>query len=164
MPLLILFVVVPIIEIYFLIQVGGAIGVLPTILLVIATAFLGTALLRQQGMSTMRRYQENVQQGKMPAKELLEGLALLIGGVLLLTPGFFTDAIGFSLLIPITRQGMIKWILSKVNFQMMGASSHSYHQQGQGPRPSGDGNVYEGEYSSPKDESSDSDRFPPNRF
>ena len=158
MPLLILFIVVPIIEIYFLIQVGSAIGVLPTILLVIATAVLGTALLRQQGMSTMRRYQENVQAGKMPAGELLEGLALLVGGVLLLTPGFFTDAIGFTLLLPPTRKGMIKWLLSKVNFQMVGMSQS--HYRGPGSQPGG-GNVYDGEYSESSRSSDTNERFPP---
>lgn len=160
MPLFVLFIVVPIIEIYFLIQVGSAIGVIPTILLVIGTAVLGTALLRQQGMSTMRRYQENVQAGKMPAGEMLEGLALLIGGVLLLTPGFFTDAIGFSLLLPPTRKGMIKWLLSKVNFQMMGASSVHYRSHGGHPPPGG-GNVYDGEYSDNSDSPQDRDSFPP---
>lgn len=159
-PLLVLFIAIPIIEIYFLIQVGSAIGVLPTILLVIATAVLGTALLRQQGMSTMRRYQENVRAGKVPAGEMLEGLALLVGGVFLLTPGFFTDALGFTLLLPPTRKGMIKWLMSKVKFQMAGMSQSHQSYRSHGRHPDG-GNVYDGEFTDVDDRPKQGDRFPP---
>ncbi len=122
MPILILFIVVPIVELYFLIKVGSIIGVFPTILIVIATAVLGTSLLKQQGLATLNRYQQNLAQGKIPAQELIEGLALVFGGALLLTPGFVTDAIGFLCLIPFTRQAVIRWLLKRVRisgFSMM---------------------------------------------
>jgi UPF0716 protein FxsA len=131
-PLLILFIVVPIVEIYFLIKVGGIIGVIPTILIVIGTAVLGTALLRQQGLATMQRYQQSLASGKLPAQEMIEGLALVFGGALLLTPGFVTDAIGFLCLIPVTRQAVIRWLLKRVRvsgFSMMSRRDVSWNRQ-----------------------------------
>ena len=89
--LFLLFIVMPIAEIAVLIQVGGAIGGWTTIGIVILTAVIGTAMLRQQGLATLNKAQMRAQQGEMPAQQLLEGLLLLIGGVLLLTPGFITD-------------------------------------------------------------------------
>ena len=101
--LLLLFVTVPLIEIYFLIQVGQHIGALSTILLCILTAALGVILLRIQGILTLMRAREKLRQGEIPADNLLEGLILLIAAVLLLTPGFFTDVIGFLCLVPSLR-------------------------------------------------------------
>lgn len=101
--LFLLFIVVPLIEIYFLIQVGQHIGALSTILLCILTAALGAVLLRIQGILTLHRAQEKLRKGEIPADNLLEGLILLITGALLLTPGFVTDAIGFLCLIPSLR-------------------------------------------------------------
>lgn len=102
-----LFVVVPIIEIALFIQVGGLIGVWPTIALVILTAIAGTTLLRAQGLSTMRRAQESMNQGQMPIREVFDGACLLIAGVLLLTPGFMTDALGLSLFVPAVRSALL---------------------------------------------------------
>lgn len=102
--LFLLFIVMPIAEIAVLIQVGGAIGGWTTIGIVILTAVIGTAMLRQQGLATLNKAQMRAQQGEMPAQQLLEGLLLLIGGVLLLTPGFITDFFGFCTLIPWSRQ------------------------------------------------------------
>ena len=99
--LLLLFLVVPIIEIYLLIQVGGYLGAGTTIFLVVFTAVLGAWLLRIQGFSTMRRVQNSVARGEIPAIEMLGGVLLLLSGALLLTPGFFTDTIGFLLLFPV---------------------------------------------------------------
>lgn len=101
--LFLLFLIVPLIEIYFLIQVGREIGALSTILLCILTAALGAILLRIQGILTLMRAREKLRQGEIPADNLLEGLILLIAGVLLLTPGFFTDVIGFLCLVPSLR-------------------------------------------------------------
>ncbi len=151
MPLLILFIVVPIVEIYFLIKVGSIIGVIPTILIVIGTAVLGTALLRQQGLATLRRYQQSVASGRLPAQEMIEGLALVFGGALLLTPGFVTDAIGFLCLIPFTRQAVIRWLIRRVSiggFAVM-SQREGWGRQGPGapdePSPPG-GRTIEGEY------------------
>ncbi|PWQ99103.1 FxsA family protein [Leucothrix pacifica] len=108
-----LFLVVPIIEIYLLIQVGTVIGALPTILLVVATAVIGAYLLRQQGLSTLARFQKNMSTGVVPAREMIEGVLLLIGGALLMTPGFFTDAMGFMCLVPFTRRFLVDQLISR---------------------------------------------------
>lgn len=101
--LFLLFLTVPLVEIYFLIQVGQEIGALSTVLLCILTAALGAVLLRIQGMLTLLRAREQLGRGEIPADKLLEGLILLISGVLLLTPGFVTDVIGFLCLVPSLR-------------------------------------------------------------
>lgn len=106
--LFLLFVIMPIAEIAVLLKVGGAIGGWTTIGIVILTAVIGTYMLRQQGMATLNLAQKRMQQGEMPAQQMLEGLLLLIGGVLLLTPGFITDFFGFCSLIPISRQFLAK--------------------------------------------------------
>ncbi len=124
--LFLLFIIMPIVEIAVLIKVGGAIGGWTTIGIVILTAFVGTFMLRQQGMATLNKAQLRMQQGEMPALQMLEGLLLLIGGVLLLTPGFITDAIGFCTLVPVTRRFLAKKLannsLSNMNVFVGGAS------------------------------------------
>ena len=101
---LILFITIPLVEIAILIKIGSIIGAGYTIALVIGTAFLGVSLLRIQGISTLAKVQANISRGQLPATELIEGLILLISGALLLTPGFFTDTIGFLMLVPTLRQ------------------------------------------------------------
>jgi UPF0716 protein FxsA len=96
--------IIPFVEIYVLLQVGGIIGAFPTIFLVVFTAALGAWLLRQQGFATWQRFQANLAQGVVPAYEMIEGPILLVGGALLLTPGFFTDLVGFACLIPALRR------------------------------------------------------------
>jgi len=100
----ILFLVIPVVEIFILIKAGEIIGIFPTIILVVLTAVIGAALLRQQGLSTLARFQENMSQGKLPAQELIEGILLAVGGALLMTPGFVTDTIGFLCLLPFSRK------------------------------------------------------------
>lgn len=112
--LLLIFFTVPVIEIYILIQVGQVIGALWTVFFVVLTAVIGVQLLKQQGMTTLSRAQSKMNQGEMPAQELLEGLALMMAGAFLLTPGFFTDAFGFLLLIPVTRKMMIMAIFARL--------------------------------------------------
>lgn len=101
--LFILFITVPLLELYLLVQVGGIIGVFPTIALCILTAALGAGLLRLQGLQTLARVRQKLDQGEIPATDLIAGAILLLCGVLLLTPGFFTDCIGFLCLIPRVR-------------------------------------------------------------
>lgn len=101
--LFLLFVLVPIIEIFLLIEVGSRIGALNTIVIILLTALVGTVMLRMQGLSTIARVQQSLEQKRLPASELIEGLMLLVTGALLLTPGFFTDTIGFLCLIPGVR-------------------------------------------------------------
>lgn len=104
LPLFLLFFIgVPLIEIYFLIEVGGVIGALPTVFAVIFTAVLGVTLIRIQGFSTLQKAQNSMNQGVVPATEMFEGLMLLFAALCLLIPGFFTDAVGFLLLIPPLR-------------------------------------------------------------
>ena len=131
-----IFLLVPIIEIYLLIQVGQVIGAGWTIFLVVATAVIGVALLKVQGLSTLNRAQQKMQANELPAREILEGMGLVVAGALLLTPGFFTDAVGFLLLFPPTRI----WLVSAVASRMVVATSvnmHGHH------RPS-DSNVIDG--------------------
>ena len=120
--LLILFLTVPLVEIAILIKIGKVIGAGYTIALVIGTAILGAALLRTQGISTLAKVQTNINRGQLPAIELIEGLILLISGVLLLTPGFFTDMFGFLVLVPILRQRLaqtffVNFIQNRINIK-----------------------------------------------
>jgi UPF0716 protein FxsA len=101
--LLLLFIIVPIAEIYVIIQVGQAIGALWTILLLIADSVIGARLLRWQGRAAWRRFQEALAAGRMPHREILDGVMIVVGGTLLLTPGFITDIVGLVLLVPPTR-------------------------------------------------------------
>lgn len=105
MPLLLIvvFIVVPIAELYLILQVGDAIGAVPTILLLIADSILGSLLLRSQGRSVWRQFNEALSSGRMPHRELFDGIAVIFGGAFLITPGFLTDIIGLLLLIPPTR-------------------------------------------------------------
>jgi UPF0716 protein FxsA len=102
-PLLILFIVVPIVELYVIIQVGEAIGLVPTLVLLLADAILGSLLLKHQGRGAWRRFNEALTQRRFPGKEVADGLLIVIGGTLLLAPGFLTDLVGLLLLIPPTR-------------------------------------------------------------
>lgn len=106
--LLLLFVATPLIELYFLIQVGSVIGALPTIALSLLTAVIGGYLVRAQGFSVIMRARALMDQGVMPAFEMLDGVLLLMAGFALLLPGFATDLIGFLLLIPPLRQTLIR--------------------------------------------------------
>jgi UPF0716 protein FxsA len=101
--LIALFIAVPLVELYVIIQVGGAIGVLPTIGILLADSILGTLLLRSQGRVVWRRFNEALAERRVPAREVFDGAAVIIGGTLLLTPGFITDIVGLLLLIPPTR-------------------------------------------------------------
>ena len=109
MPL-IFFMLVPVIEMWILIEIGGWIGALPTIALVVLTATLGLWLLKRQGLSMLMSARRKIEEGSIPASELVSGAMIAVGGALLLTPGFVTDVIGFALLIRQTRQ----WFLLKL--------------------------------------------------
>jgi UPF0716 protein FxsA len=108
-----LLVIVPAAEIGILLVSGQTIGVWPTILLIILTGFLGAYLAKQQGMETIRKTQDQLRRGAMPGDAILDGVSILIGGTLLLTPGFVTDILGFMLLAPPTRK-FFKVLMMKV--------------------------------------------------
>lgn len=107
---------VPLLELYLIVQVAGAIGVLETIGLLLLISAGGAYLLKQQGLATWRRVGQSLQRGEMPARELVDGAMILMGGALLLTPGFFTDAVGLVLLLPPTRaslKGVVRRMLAR---------------------------------------------------
>ncbi|MEE9448349.1 MAG: FxsA family protein [Arenicellales bacterium] len=111
--LFLLFLFVPLIEIYFLIQLGNAFGAGYTIALIVFTALLGAGLVRYQGVTTLARAQGEILKQRMPAMEVMEGAMLLLAGAMLLIPGFFTDALGFLFLVPPLRQFLIKRFMQK---------------------------------------------------
>ena len=113
---LLLLVVIPTVEIYTFIAVGGRIGALPTVLLTLFTAALGIFLVRLQGFGVMTDVQRAMLQGRAPLAEMLSGALLLIAGILLLIPGFVTDAIGFVLLVPPLRQ-LLATLLARTFFR-----------------------------------------------
>ncbi len=112
--LLLLFTVVPLVELYLLIQVGNYIGALSTVGIVVVTGILGGLLARNQGLVVLRKVQREVQEGRLPTSTLFDGLLILIAGVVLVTPGLLTDCLGFVLLMPWTRQAFKRWLKSKV--------------------------------------------------
>ncbi|MGK0441991.1 MAG: UPF0716 protein FxsA [Pseudohongiellaceae bacterium] len=126
-----LFVVMPIAEIMLLIEVGDHVGGLNTIALVIVTAIIGAALLRQQGLDTLFKANQKMAQGQMPIKEMLSGIILAVGGALLLTPGFITDAVGFICLLPLTRSWLAARLLRKGVVGSHGFSAFSYSANSQ---------------------------------
>lgn len=128
--ILIAFICVPLIEIGLFIQVGGFIGLWPTLLVVILTAVAGTALLRQQGLQTMARLQNSLERGEQPIGPLFDGFCVLAAGFLLLTPGFFTDALGFLLFTPPFRALLRRFIASRIHVRPMNSATMGSTTQG----------------------------------
>jgi len=136
LPLVLLFIIVPIAEIFLLIQVGQAIGPWWTIAILIADSILGAVLLRTQGRAAWRRFGETLQAGRVPAREVIDGALVIAGGVLLLTPGFISDALGLLLLLPPTR-AIVRAIVARRLAHRMVASITTTR----GPRPRQDFDV-----------------------
>lgn len=166
--ILILFIAVPVIEIGLFIQVGGVIGLWPTLAVVILTAVLGTALLRHQGLDTLRRVQESLAQERLPVSEMFDGLCLLMAGALLLTPGFMTDAFGFLLFVPPFRaaaaQAIGRYVLSHghvhVQTSGMGPGPGPDHDRRPGGGPVIDGDFEEVEAETPARDDTGAPRRP----
>jgi UPF0716 protein FxsA len=116
--LLALFIIVPFLELYILIELAGRIGPLPTFGIVVLTGILGAALAKHQGLEVLRRIQTEMSFGQMPGDALFDGALVLVGGVLLLTPGILTDITGFLLLVPLTRDLTKKYLRNWVNKKM----------------------------------------------
>ena len=133
LPLILIFIVVPIIELYVIIQVGEAIGVWWTIALLIADSLIGSWLMRSQGRSVWRRFQETVQAGRMPHREVADGVLVIFGGALLLTPGFVTDFLGLFLILPPTRALVRRTLMRRITFGLVSGR----YPQGGGGRPPG---------------------------
>ena len=138
-----IFVVATVLELYVIIAVGGSIGALNTVALVIITAFIGTRLLKQQGFSILQKAQQSMAQGQTPSFEMLEGVVVMVSGILLLTPGFITDGVGLLGLMPWSRQVFLKHILEKNASKIF---SHSkFSTKTQQPK-NGINNTIEGEF------------------
>jgi len=116
---------VPIIEIGLFIQLGGFLGLWPTLAIVVATALLGSALLRSQGLSALEELKRTAETGQSPAGPLANGALILVAGLLLLTPGFFTDSLGFLLMIPPVRTLLIKWIATRAQMKIYASAANS---------------------------------------
>jgi len=116
--LLILFVIIPVTELYILIEVGKKIGGLTTIGVIILTGIIGTYLVKSQGFMILRKIQNDLNEGIMPGDSLIQGAIILAGGILLLTPGFVTDILGFIFLMPVSRnilkKYLLKWLKGKI--------------------------------------------------
>lgn len=112
---LLLFIAVPLIELMLLIKVGEIIGVLPTILLVIATAVIGVSLLKRQGLAALTKARTTLEAGEFPVESVVDGACLLVAGAFLLTPGLLTDTVGFALLVPAFRRQIAHWLFDKLS-------------------------------------------------
>src|SRR5919202_3527335 len=123
LPLLLLFIVVPIAELAVIIQVGQAIGVLPTIAILVADSLLGSALMRSQGRAAWRQFNLAAREGRVPAREALDGVLVIFGGALLLTPGFITDVLGLILLVPPTRAVVRAVLVRRFAHRMVAAAA-----------------------------------------
>lgn len=122
--LLILFTLVPVIELYVLIEAGRQIGVGATIGMIFLTGIAGAYLARSQGFNLINRIQTDLNQGRIPAEEMMDGAMILAGGLLLLTPGFCTDLFGFCLLTPVTRQFFKVWLKKWLNYKIQRGEIH----------------------------------------
>lgn len=110
MIFVLLFIVTPLVELAILIYLGTLIGIINTILIVVITGILGAFLARTQGLATLSRIRSSMERGILPSDELFQGSLIVIGGLLLVTPGMITDLVGFAMLIPQTRNIVIKWL------------------------------------------------------
>ena len=139
--LFVIFVVVPILELAMIIQIGQAIGVLPTIALLIADSVLGAALMRSQGRVTWLRFNAALAEGRLPGREVMDGALVIFGGALLLTPGFLSDVLGLVLLLPPTRALVRKLLVARFGSRLVatagrGARSRMFGLRGAATRPS----------------------------
>jgi UPF0716 protein FxsA len=111
--LVLLFVLVPLVELYLLLKLGALIGAAPTVAIVIVTGILGGTMARMQGFAVLRRIRRDLNAGMLPTDPLVDGLLILAGGLLLLTPGLITDVVGFLALLPPARKILKKWAQGK---------------------------------------------------
>ena len=129
--LALLFLLVPVAELYVIYQVGDAIGVLWTFLLLAADSLLGSLLLKSQGRAVWRRFNDNLAQGRMPHREVIDGVLVIFGGAFLITPGFLTDIVGVTLLVPPTRAVVRRFLVRRLGRRVMvGGGRHDYDVEG----------------------------------
>ncbi|MBT1444212.1 FxsA family protein [Shewanella sp. JM162201] len=135
-PLVLIFIVIPVVELWVLIRVGEVLGTWSTVALVLLTAVVGVSLVRSQGVSTLMAAQEKLSRGEAPTGELVEGIMLAMAGVLLLIPGFVTDFIGLLLLSPFTRKPLAKLAFKRMQLKVVNGAGQGPFGQGpfgQGP-------------------------------
>ncbi len=149
------FVIVPIAEIATFIQVGDVIGLWPTLGIILLTAFLGTGLLRYQGITTLNQAQASLNQGELPLASVIHGVFLLVAGLLLLTPGFITDTVGLLLFIPPLRLVIARWAIEKFKNSPQ-SRVHINTPPGSGPERPSTSPVIEGEFTVADDENTES--------
>src|SRR3954463_12581493 len=111
--LIALFIIIPIAELYVILKVGDLIGTVPTLALLVADSLLGSWLMRSQGRVVWRRFQDTMQAGRVPHREVFDGVLVIFGGAFLITPGFITDIVGFALLAPPTRSLVRRWLIRR---------------------------------------------------
>jgi UPF0716 protein FxsA len=128
--LALLFLLVPIAELYVIIQVGEAIGLGWTVVLLIADSVLGSLLLRIQGRAVWRRFNEALAQGRVPHREVVDGVLVIFGGALLLTPGFLTDIVGVSFLLPPTRAIIRRFLIRRLGRRAQVGTTRGYDVEG----------------------------------
>jgi len=140
--LIILFIVVPILELYVIIQVGQLIGVVPTLVLLLADALLGSMLLKHEGRGAWRRFNQALAERRFPGREVADGVLIVVGGTLLLTPGFITDVFGLFLLLPptraIARRLLKRFTVGRFTVVGMGSGPGPFNAPGDGRRPTRD--------------------------
>ena len=169
MPIaVIIFIVIPLVEMLVLFEVAEVIGGWQTLALVVLTAVIGVQILKQQGLSTLLRANQRLQEGQLPAQEIVEGFMLAAAGAMLLTPGFITDTLGFLCLTGPVRRPLARRIISTGVIKAMGpGQGNSQYWSYREYRRDSEGNIYEGEYSrtdaelpvvDEKDESDDDSR------
>lgn len=142
--LFVLFIVVPLIEIYVLVQVGQVIGAWWTIVLLVLDSIIGTWLIRREGGRAWAALRTALESGRMPARELADGALILIGGTLMLSPGFVSDAFGILLILPFTRPAF-RGVLTRLVTARLVASAHKRASDARRPGPGPDGSVVRGE-------------------
>lgn len=140
--LALLFVTVPLLELVLLVQVGRWVGLLPTVALVVVTGILGAALARHEGLKTLARFRAALDAGRLPHREIVEGLLILIAGAVLLTPGLLTDAAGFLLLVPAVRTAVGRRMLESLKARVVVVTPASP----EGPRERRDPDAIDVEY------------------
>lgn len=113
LALIALFIIIPIAELYVILKVGDLIGIVPTLALLVADSLLGSWLMRSQGSRVWRRFQEQMQAGRIPHREVFDGAMVIFGGAFLITPGFLTDIVGVILLLPPTRSVVRRWLIRR---------------------------------------------------
>ena len=159
--LFLVFIVTPILEIALFMQVGGLIGLVPTLIMILLTAIIGVNLLKSQGISVWHDIQSQLGQGQVPAVAMISGAQLLFAGGLLLTPGFLTDTIGFLLLVPQVRRAVAMQMIKHWQVRAAGVNGANFYSEtqyshspftNQNSNPSNRGRIIEGEYEKPSQE------------